>query len=312
MKRIVYVAFCLPFFFVFIANAAAPKPTPLEVEFFEAMENGQIEASIRTQSSLDSRITIKNKTDVPLDVKLPTAFAGVPILAQTGSTSSLAAAHSRMSGAAMRGPPVGSGGGGGGGGGNTSGGGGQQVGGGMSGGSSSRSSGGSGGGMFSIAPDKTVRQDVKTVCLEHGKKEPNVRMKYKIVPLESVTDKKEVHLLCALVSQGKVDQQSAQAAVWHYNNGMTWDELANKKRKRPPGSPPRMVPYFSRQQMMYAMQLGEKIEEKIAKDLKSEKNESSASRAHPFGTTSQSRPEMYTENVNKILFLQEPERNAAH
>lgn len=84
MKKIVHAAVCLSFLFVFIANAAEPKPVPKEVEFFEAMENGQIEATIRTWSSLDARITIKNKTDVPLAVKLPKTFAGVPVLAQFG------------------------------------------------------------------------------------------------------------------------------------------------------------------------------------------------------------------------------------
>ena len=130
--------------------------------------------------------------------------------------------------------------------------------------------------MFNIAPEKSVRQNVKTVCLEHGKREPRSFMKYELKPLEAVTDKKEVHMLCALVGRGEVDQKSAQAAVWHYNNGMTWEELAGKTHK------PRIdsmyyVPYFSQQQMAYAMTLGKKIEEKVVKEATTEKKESSSS-----------------------------------
>ena len=133
-----------------------------------------------------------------------------------------------------------------------------------------------GGGMFSIAPEKTVRQDVKTVCLEHGKREPRSFMKYELKPLEAVTGKKEVHMLCAMVGRGEVDQQAAQAAVWHYNNDMSWEELANKMHK-PRVDAISYVPYFSQRQMAYAMTLGKKIEEKVAKETQSVKSDSSAS-----------------------------------
>ncbi len=51
-------------------------------------------------------------------------------------------------------------------------------------------------------------------------------MRYELKPLATVTDKPEVQMLCELVGSGDVDQDAAQAAVWHYNNGLTWEELA--------------------------------------------------------------------------------------
>ena len=257
----------------------AAGPVVLEVEFFDAMAKGQIEATIVPRSSLDARITVKNKAGVPLTVKLPETFAGVPVLAQQWNDPFDIGGGGR-GGRSNRGGGNNSGYGRGGGqnqsmGGGFGGMGGMGMGGMGMGGMGMGGMGMGGMGMFNIAPEKTVRGDVKTVCLEHGKREPRSFMKYELKPLESVTDKKEVHVLCALVGRGEVDQKSAQAAVWHYNNGMSWDELANKTHK------PRIdsmyyVPYFSPQQMMYAMTLGKKIEEKLAQEKPTDQETSSS------------------------------------
>lgn len=225
---------------LFADNVAAPK----DVEFFDAMENGLIEASIVTYSSLDAQVTVKNKTKDALRVTLPKAFAAVHLY-QFGDDFGM----------------DGGGGGGGrrGGGGRSGGGGGQSSGGGFGGG------GGGGMGIFSLPPERVIRQDVKTVCLEHGKREPRKHLKYEIRPIESVTDKEEVQMLCSLVGSGTVDQKSAQAAVWHYNNDISWEELSQKQYK-PQINSLKTVPYFSQEQMMYAVNLGKKIEEKIAKE----------------------------------------------
>jgi len=55
-------------------------------------------------------------------------------------------------------------------------------------------------------------------------------MKYKIVPLEELNPDPRVRDLCAVLGQGKVAQNTAQAAAWHIANRMSWDELAHKNR----------------------------------------------------------------------------------
>lgn len=235
---------------------AGEATTAKEVGFFEAVDEGLIEASIVTYSSLDARVTVRSKTKEQLRIALPETFAAV---------------HVFQFGDDMFGDTAGTGGrrggqGGRGGGAN------QSTGGGFGGGGGMGQRGG-GGGFFNIAPEQVVRQNVKTVCLEHGKKEPRKHLKYEIRPLDTVTDKPEVHEICALVGSGAVNQQAAQAAAWHYNNGVSWEELAGKQYK-PRIDSPRTVPYFSRQQMVYAMTLGKKIEEKIAGEKEQKKSKS--------------------------------------
>jgi hypothetical protein len=55
-------------------------------------------------------------------------------------------------------------------------------------------------------------------------------MKYRIVRLAEVNDSPEVAQLCKALAQGKVPQNTAQAAAWHIANGLTWEELSKKPR----------------------------------------------------------------------------------
>lgn len=86
------------------------------------------------------------------------------------------------------------------------------------------------GGMFRIEPDKSRKMKVPCVCLEHGKIDPNPRMKYKIVPIEQVNDDPRVAELCGLLGYGQVPQNTAQAAAWHLASGLSWNELMVKNR----------------------------------------------------------------------------------
>lgn len=85
-----------------------------------------------------------------------------------------------------------------------------------------------GGGFQNIDPGKVRKFKVMTVCLEHGKKEPNPRVKYDIVPIETFTKKAEVIELCRMLGSGQLNQSAAQAAAWHFTDGLTWPELVNK------------------------------------------------------------------------------------
>lgn len=229
-----------------VVSAATPeatlvKPAGKSVEFFAAMKAGDIEVKLIQKDATAGTVIIRNKTKKPLSIKLPDGFAGVPVAAQFGGGGG-------MGGGGMGG---GMGGGGMGGGGNqgTGGGGGGfgGGGGGMGGG------GGGGGGLFSIAPDKVGKIKVVSVCLEHGKADPNARIPYEVRPLDSFTQDPKVVELVKMLARGELDQHSAQAAAWHLANGLTWEELANKVGvKHLDGT---KEPYFTAEQLALAYRI---------------------------------------------------------
>ncbi|HUT90940.1 MAG TPA: hypothetical protein VMY37_15670 [Thermoguttaceae bacterium] len=223
-------------------TAKAPEPALEAVEMFAAIEAGQIGVQLIPKDSTECRVLIENKTKKPLSVKLPNAFAGVPVLAQMG-----------MGGGGMGG--MGGGGMGGMGGGGMGGGGMQTMGGGMGGMGGGMGGGGmmggmGGGGMFNVPPEKVGKFKVATVCLEHGKDEPRAAMKYEIKPIGEFTDRVQVHELCRMVGSG-MNQRVAQAAAWHLSNDMSWQELAAKQLRFANGT---RAPYFSGQEIRAAMQ----------------------------------------------------------
>ena len=67
-----------------------------------------------------------------------------------------------------------------------------------------------------------------------------------------------------MLGQGNLDQRAAQAAAWHFANGMSWDELAAKKIHHLGGRPDE--PYFSRSEIQQAMRIGSQVVQ-LAKDL---------------------------------------------
>jgi hypothetical protein len=100
---------------------------------------------------------------------------------------------------------------------------------------------------------KTRKVSVATVCLEHGKHDPNPRMKYKIVRLSEVNASPVVDELCKALANGKVSQNVAQAAAWHVANGLTWQELVQKPRVISQYTGVEL--YFSRYEVENAMRL---------------------------------------------------------
>jgi hypothetical protein len=203
---------------------------PQTVEMFSAMEKGQIDVKLIPKDSTQCRVLIENKTDKPLSVKLPEAFAGVPVLAQR---------------------PVGGGGIGGGRTGGTYGGGGgnQGFGGGMGG---MGGMGMGGGGFFNVAPEKIGQLRAPIVCLEHGKDEPRAAVPYEIKPIERFTSNPAVAQLCRMLGSGQLNQRAAQAAAWNLNNNLSWQELAAKRLRHANGT---SEPYFSAQEIQAGMQI---------------------------------------------------------
>ncbi len=189
------------------------KPTANVIELFAAMESGEIEVKVFPKDDKGGNITIKNNTDKPLTIKVPEAFAGVPVLAQ---------GLGGCPGGGFGGCP-----GGGGMGGGNQGFGGGMMGGGM-GGMGMGGMGGMGGGFFNVAPDKVVKAKFAAVCLDHGKEDPNPRIEYKLIPIDEYAKNPAVTEVIKLMLAGKLDQHSAQAAAWHLQNGLSWEELAKK------------------------------------------------------------------------------------
>ncbi len=193
---------------------------------FAAMKSGDLDVKFIPKNDREARVIIKNNSKRPLNVRLPEAFAGVPVLPQRGGGRGGA------------------------------GGGGQGMGGGMGGGGGGM--GGMGGGMFNvpaeglfpIGAEQTKQIFVELVCLEHGKKDPRPGMPYEIKPIESLTTKPGVAELCTMLGYGKIDQRAAQVAAWHLNNDMSWDQLASKRIEHLTGP---SEPYFSFAEMQGGM-----------------------------------------------------------
>jgi hypothetical protein len=218
-----------------------------EVDIFAGIDAGDIDVKFIAKNSKQANITIKNNTKEPLSVKLPEAFAGVPVLAQRRN--------------------------GGGAGGNRNGVGQTQAvgGGGMGGMGGGGMGGGGGGGMFNVPAEKVAKFEAKTVCLEHGKAEPRAAIAYEIKPLDTVTEKPGVAEVCKMLSSGQISQRAAQAAAWHLANNMSWEELAGKKIEHADGF---TEPYFSAEEVQAAMQLSSKAEALAAEKAKQNKPDS--------------------------------------
>ncbi|HEY2895364.1 MAG TPA: hypothetical protein VGJ16_14160 [Pirellulales bacterium] len=224
---------------------AQAKEVPATVDMFDGMKSGDLDVKLIAMDATQGNVIIKNKTKKPLSVKLPNAFAGVPVLAQRG------------------GGGLGGGGGMGGMGGMNGMGGGmnQGMGGGMGGmgmgGMGGMGGGGMGGmgmggmgGMMNIPAEKTTKFKVPLVCLEHGKLDPRASVPYEIRPIESFTQNTAVQQLCSMLGEGQLNQRVAQVAAWNLANGMSFEQLAAKQLEEL-GSPPRS--FFTPQEVQAAM-----------------------------------------------------------
>jgi hypothetical protein len=223
---------------------ASTTPTPeaaAPIGLFEAMDGGQVDVKFIAKNDRAARILITNKLEQPVQLKLPEAFAGVPVLAQRG-------------GGGFGGGGFGGGGRGGGGfGGGGTGGGQQSVGGGLGGGGLGGGGlgGGGGGGFFSIPPEQTAKINVAVVCLDHGLQNPSSSNPYKMVPAEEHLDRPAVIELLKAFGRGELNHGATQAAAWHLNNDLSWTDLAAKLAgtRRSPSRPP----YFSRDEIRAGM-----------------------------------------------------------
>jgi hypothetical protein len=216
--------------------ATAPAKDHEEVALFDAIKEEKVEVRFVPRNAKEATIVFTNKTDKPLAIRMPEALAAAPVLAQFGGGF----------GGAGGGGGFGGQGGGFGGQGGIGGQGGQNQGVGMGGGQGGfgggqggfggggggfgGGGGGFGGGFMNVAAEKVAKTRVETVCLEHGKPDPNPHIEYELRPIDTLATKPEVVELCAMLGRGEMPQNAAQAAAWHLNNDLSWDELAAKDR----------------------------------------------------------------------------------
>ena len=140
-------------------GADAPKPAAKKsaakqaesIDLFAGVKQGDIEVKLIPNNDKEANVVITNKTKKPISVRLPEAFAGVPVLAQGRVPTGGVGGNSNNNNNNNQNQAVGGGFGGGG--------------------------GGLGGGRrrrirrrrFNIAPEKVGKLKVACVCLEHGK-----------------------------------------------------------------------------------------------------------------------------------------------
>jgi hypothetical protein len=212
------------------------------VELFSGMDDGRLETKLVANDSKGGFVFITNNTDQTLTVDLPKSFVAVQVLKQLGGGMGMGG----MGNGGMGGMGGMGGGMGGMGGGGMGGGGMQNMGGGMGGGGMGGMGGGGmggmggggmggmggggmgGGGFFSIPAERTLKVPFTSACLNHGKAEPNPSAQYRIVRVSDYTKDPVLAELITMVGTGRVDQQSAQAAIWTRTDNMTWEQLSTK------------------------------------------------------------------------------------
>ncbi|MBS0209683.1 MAG: hypothetical protein JSS27_12105 [Planctomycetes bacterium] len=203
------------------AAAAKPRarrvndydPAATTVEMFAAMRDDKISVRLVAKDSTEAKLRITNHTAAPLNVRIPESFAAVHVLAQLGGP-----------GGGIFGGPMGQGRG-------AMLGGSQSLGMGpnMQNGAANQNPGGNPGNIFCIPPERVGEMPVKAVCLDYGKPDPRSALTYDVRPFDQVTSVSGVAELCAMMAAGKIPRRVAQAAAWHLNNHMTWDEVAKIK-----------------------------------------------------------------------------------
>ncbi len=122
--------------------------------------------------------------------------------------------------------------------------------------------------MFNVAPEKVGKLKVPTVCLEHGKRDPNPRVAYVLCPIETFTKNQKVIEVCKMLGYRQVPRNTAQASVWHLGNGLSWAELASKDRVRLSNG--YTEKYFSPQEIGFAMRVANEATQRAEKSEKAD------------------------------------------
>jgi hypothetical protein len=196
------------------------KSSAEAVELFSAIESKQIEVQLIPKDSTECRLLITNKTGKPLPVLLPDVFAGVPVLAQMAPPGHRDKTPQRIGVGNNVFPNVAQ---------NPQGR--QDLNGLLDVANVGNNRQRRPFRAFTVAPEKVGQVRLPAVCLDPANPSPRAAIPYQIKPLASVADKPGVAEICAALGRGEVKQTVAQLAVWHVNNGISWEKLAKASRK---------------------------------------------------------------------------------
>ena len=188
------------------------------IDLFEAAADEQVTLRFIPVDASRGNLLIDNQTNEVLTIKLPSAFAAVPVLAQFGQQGF--GQQGQQGGGASQAV----------GGGPDQGGGGQNFGQGLGQGFGQGQGNRQIGGFMRVAPDRPRKVKAITVCLEHGKPEPNPRIAYTIMPIADYTDDERIAKLCRNLARHDISQNAAQAAAWHLANDLDWNKIAKLNR----------------------------------------------------------------------------------
>lgn len=248
-------AWCLVMWLAGLAGSLPAEDGPIRkltldenapvVPLFEGLERGILAARVVVKDEFGGHVLLTNTTDRPQTVALPLAVAAVQVLKQ----------FQPVQGVGVPGPA-----------GQTS-----QLGGGQAIGGPTTGIGPQGfplglqhqfpgNNFFSIPPERTVQWEFRTVCLEHGKPAPAPAKHYVLRPIELQTSSRVLQQLLADYDPAHDDRLAVQAAAWHLADGLSWDELGEKRTRRLGGLPPQA--YFTPRQIQQARRLVETARKK--------------------------------------------------
>jgi hypothetical protein len=222
------------------SGAEAPsvsKPTDKSAaaELFAAIDQGAVEAKVVVRDQYHARVILRNKTDAPLTLRLPDAFAARPILAQQGFQfpSPNQSQNKQTQPQAVSGP--------------------------FSSQSNNQSNQGQqntnffgNGNVFNIPPESVRSVSISCFCVEMGKPNPRSIHSYELVRFEQVGGDPQLAAVFDRYARGDLDRESVQAAVWHVVNDKSWDELGKLSRKIALNAD---APIFTRAQLQLARDL---------------------------------------------------------
>lgn len=217
-----------------LAGDVITKPAPARasdsryeaVDLFAGVKAGKLEAKLIPRDSKKARIFVTNKTSLPLNVKMPAALAGKPVLAQFLGGGGNMLGQGTGTGQGGMNPN------------NST----QMLGTGIRGNQGT----GNGPAMFNVPPEKTAEFRVDCVCLEYGKPDPRPIVPYELLPADKVANPETVAMLVEF-GRGKYSQRAAQAAAWHLANSMSWEKLEAIRGELL--SLGLRAPYFTRQEL---------------------------------------------------------------
>jgi hypothetical protein len=213
------------------SRRAAVTAAPAQ-DLLAAEAEGLVAIRFIPNDARSAQVIVTNKSKRPLTLRLPDAFAGVPVLAQMAGGGGAGFGAGGIGGVPQ----------------NVGGGGMQNQGMGIG-------QPGGGGGPFSLPPEKTRTLKVATVCLEHGKREPAPRIPYRMTALDSCTSDPRLADVMAGLSSGQISQKVAQAAAWHIASGLSWERLAAEAIHMAGGDPD--VPFFTPAELVAARRVVE-------------------------------------------------------